>query len=239
LKVAKNPYDEAFYINQRDTSLISAENIVPTVVDYIKPQSVIDVGCGVGTWPSVFSKFGVDSWGIDGAYVKEEMLKINKDHFIVADLEQELNIGRRFDLAISLEVAEHLSVNRMRTFVKDLINLSDVVLFSCAIPGQGGTHHINERWQSEWVKLFSEYQYTAIDCIRPVIWNNENISVWYRQNIILFCFQDIVANYDKLSIYMPVWDIIHPEFFAMKTNNYSAKIKRFFKRLKFLFTQCS
>jgi hypothetical protein len=92
----------------------------------------------------------------------------------------------RFDLAVCLEVAEHLPASSAEAFVKFLTGLAPVVLFSAAIPGQGGTNHINEQFLSYWVKLFSQSGYHPLDVIRPIIWNDERVPFWYRQNIILF-----------------------------------------------------
>ena len=64
------------------------------------------------------------------------------------DLAQPLQIDRRFDLALSLEVAEHLPPECGSEFVQTLTDLSSVILFSAAIPFQGGTDHLNEQWPS-------------------------------------------------------------------------------------------
>ena len=121
--------------------------MIPLIIDLVNPRSVIDIGCGTGTWLSVFKDHNIDDLkGVDGDWVKDELLLIPKACFIAHDLTQELQIEQRFDLAVSLEVAEHLDKQYARNFVSTLVKLSSVVLFSAAIPFQGGTHHVNEEW---------------------------------------------------------------------------------------------
>ena len=97
-----------------------------------------------------------------------------------------LKLNDAFDLAISMEVAEHLPERCAEPFVESLTRLADVVLFSAAVPFQGGIGHVNEQWGSYWVALFRNRGYTAVDIIRKRIWNDDQIPYWYRQNTLLF-----------------------------------------------------
>jgi SAM-dependent methyltransferase len=158
------------------------------ILDIAKISSVLDVGCGVGTWLQVFAENGVtDYLGIDGDYVDRRVLQIPADRFRSMDLRQELDVGRRFDLACSLEVAEHLPSSIAGSLIGALVKAAPLVLFSAATPGQGGTHHINEQWQSYWVEHFARFGYLAVDCIRPRVTGNQDVEWWYQQNILLFC----------------------------------------------------
>jgi predicted transcriptional regulator YdeE len=159
-------------------------------------DSAVDVGCGVGTWLSVLKKEkGVKTiQGIDGAWVDESWLEIPEDSFQRADLSQPFKLSQRFDLAISLEVAEHLPPASAKGFVRSLTELSDYVLFSAAIPFQGGKDHINEQWQSYWVELFAAQGYVTYDFIRTEIWNDDQIPFWYRQNILFFARKEQTAE---------------------------------------------
>ena len=102
------------------------------------------------------------------------------------DLTQRIDVNRRFDLAICLEVAEHLPRQSAELLVTSLCAFSDAVLFSAASPGQGGTHHINEQWPNYWAELFSRRNFGGVDCLRPLLWENEAVAPYYRQNIILY-----------------------------------------------------
>lgn len=184
-------YTEDFYNLVLEGSRQSAKEIVPIVFEFIQPKSVIDVGCGTGTWLSVFQKYGVeDICGVDGDYVDKSTLEIPFDKFLSFDLKKPLKLDRQFDLVISLEVSEHLPKECAESFVDSLTKLGSVILFSAATPFQGGTEHVNEQWQDYWAKYFQTKGYVAIDCIRNRVWQNELVEFWYAQNILVFAKQE-------------------------------------------------
>jgi len=215
------------------------------ILDLILPRipavkAAVDIGCGVGAWLSVLQEKGTpDIVGYDGPWVEESMLKIPVSSFVRTDLSQSLKLGRTYDLAISLEVAEHLPESRAPGFVEDLSRASPFILFSAAIPFQGGYHHVNEQWQSYWVDLFHQQGYHMLDWVRPRIWNEENIPVWYRENIFLFVSQDRVPDLRPspdgvADVSLPV-NIVHPEMYLPKVNPDSVRYglslaKRAFKK---------
>lgn len=161
--------------------------IVPLVVRRLRPQSVVDVGCGLGTWLAVFGENGVaDVVGVDGDYVDPARLEIPPVSFVAHDLSRSLRLDRRFDLALSLEVAEHLPPRCAATFVDSLTALAPFVLFSAAIPFQGGTNHVNEQWPDYWAALFEARGFAPVDCFRRHVWGNDDVEWWYAQNTLLF-----------------------------------------------------
>ena len=213
-------YNTAFFQLQQSQSYRSAKTILPLVNEWIKPASVIDIGCGVGAWLKVFKEFNVQKiTGLDGDYVDIENLLIEKKEFIVADLESRIAVDSRYDLVMCLEVAEHLSANRAESFVADLCKLGDIILFSAAVPGQEGTLHINEQYPGYWIDRFKNNDFECIDCIRPAIWKNTEIEFWYKQNIMLFVNKQQINNYAFLKT-LPSYfgnSIIHPALFDYKT----------------------
>jgi SAM-dependent methyltransferase len=182
--------------------------VVPLIIEAVNPKSVLDVGCGIGTWLKIFQENGIDDYvGIDGNYVDKSLLKIPAEKFVAEDLRRPWSLNRKFDLAISLEVAEHLPESSADTFVKMLVDHADTILFSAAIPHQGGQNHLNEQWPSYWEKKFNAYNFYFHDPIRPKIWDNKNVDWWYRQNIFL-----IRKNIRPTVPYMTT---IHPELFEL------------------------
>jgi len=180
-------YTKSYYAEIRNGSTRSAEVMVPLVLHLLLVHSVVDVGCGDGSWLSVFRKLGVEEiLGVDGEYVDRNILQIPPDLFQTADLTKPFALKRVFDLAISLEVAEHLPPECGSAFVASLCRLAPTVLFSAAIPLQGGNHHINEQWPDKWAALFKEHGYVAVDFIRKRVWQNESVEWWYAQNTLLF-----------------------------------------------------
>jgi SAM-dependent methyltransferase len=184
-------YSPDFFQGQVDGSISSASVMVPLILDVFEVTSVVDVGCGVGGWLREFSKHGVDDYlGIDGSYVKRDQLQIPPDKFRPRDLTELRDIGRRFDLACSLEVAEHLPEKCAEQFVSALVKAAPVIVFSAAIKGQGGTNHINEQWQSYWSKLFENHGYVVIDFLRRAVFADRRVEPWYRQNTLVYCHPD-------------------------------------------------
>jgi hypothetical protein len=162
----------------------------------------------------VFREQGVtDVVGIDGEHVTGDLLQIPMADFCPMDLRQEIRLQRSFDLVISLEVAEHLSESRAAGFVEDLTRLAPVVMFSAAIPGQGGRDHVNEQWQTYWIEIFSAHDYVVCDVIRPKIWRNRRIAYWYRQNILFFCNRRLLATIAELALspHSLRLSLVHPE----------------------------
>jgi SAM-dependent methyltransferase len=193
----------------------AARHIVPLIMQWMHPRSVLDVGCGLGTWLKVFEEHGVTEYlGLDGNHVDRQLLKIPSSRFQVQDLEANWKLERIFDLVISLEVAEHLKKASAERFVDMLIAHGDVILFSAAIPGQGGQRHINEQWLSFWVDLFGKKQFIMFDAIRPRVWNNVQVDVWYKQNMVIFCKKDHLLE-ERLRGLPPGYvDLVHPELFT-------------------------
>lgn len=191
----------------------AAKEIVPYLINSFKPKSVLDVGCGIGTWLKVFEEYGLDDiTGIDGDYVDEKLLysNISKENFKPLNLNEGFNLNRKFDLLISLEVAEHLEEKSSDIFLNSLVKHSDLILFSAAIPDQWGQNHKNEQWQTYWIKKFQNLGFYCND-IRSVFWNNLQIEWWYKQNMFIFSKHKI----DKI-IEKPIYNIIHPEHFKQK-----------------------
>ncbi|WP_460546034.1 class I SAM-dependent methyltransferase [Echinicola sediminis] len=191
----------------------AAEVIVPLILKVVQPHSILDVGCGIGTWMNTFLKHGIqDVCGVDGDYVDRSLLKkyIPLGNFIPQDLEKAFDLQRKFDLVISFEVAEHLKASAAKCFVESLTKHGDLILFSAAVPGQGGQNHVNEQWLSYWSELFAGKGYTAYEMIRPLIWEDKNIDVWYRQNMVLFSSKNL--NLPEVN----VKDMILPDLWEQK-----------------------
>ncbi len=217
-------YTQAFYDSQMEGSSQSAKILIPLVLDLVKPKSVIDVGCGVGTWLDAYKSSGVkDILGLDGDYIDQKVLKVESSEFKATDLTGDFGIDRSFDLVQSLEVAEHLDRAFAEQFVAQLVSLSPVVLFSAAVPYQLGTHHVNEQFLPYWCDLFERHGYRLVDCFRSLIWSNDKVEVCYRQNIVLFVKSERIANDQGLKLAYEnsnkeMRSVIHPELFKPRVD---------------------
>ncbi len=227
----KNTYDKTFFAGIEEGSLQSAKEIVPLVLNFVGCTSVVDVGCGTGAWLAAFRDNGVEEiLGIDGNYVDRQTLSISQDNFRDHDLEKPLELDRTFDIAMSVEVAEHLSERYAEQFVTSLTKLAPVVLFSAAVPNQGGRHHVNEQWADYWADLFAKKGFAVIDCLRLQIWENPKIDWWYKQNLMFFVDMEKLSDYPKLAAEhvegFIVPRLVHPDLLMRHISMYNSKLVR-------------
>jgi hypothetical protein len=173
----------------------------------VRPKSVVDFGCALGAWLKVFEEHGTRTLrGLDGHYVDRSKLLIESACFTPVDLAQAVTVHRahafrpdeRYDLAVCLEVAEHLPGSAAPGLIHTLTALAPFVLFSAAIPGQRGVGHINEQWPSYWKALFEEHGFRRLDPLRRHIWRDDRIPWWYRQNIFLYVSGEAMGRSEAL-----------------------------------------
>tara|TARA_B100000614_G_C14515033_1_gene480157 strand:+ start:283 stop:996 length:714 start_codon:yes stop_codon:yes gene_type:complete len=206
-------YNKKNYIDRHSNTEYSAKSIIDLLINEINEiNSCVDVGCGVGTWLAELNKRGASRiQGIEGTWLAESHIVIPPECIKKYDLNKRIILNSTYDLAISLEVAEHLLPERAKSFVDDLCNLSSIILFSAAVPGQKDKTHINEQWPEYWASLFKERGYNAYDFIRWKIWNDEHIPYWYRQNIILYINKSVNINENiKKSLCDSPLSVVHP-----------------------------
>lgn len=214
----KATYDRQFYDVINAGSAKSAALIAPAVLNIIGDaghpvRSVVDVGCGEGVWAAEFAKHVDHVVGIDGEYVDPERVQI--ENFVQRNLELRMP-SVPSDLAISLEVAEHLTPGRAASFIAELTEQAPVVLFSAAIPGQGGTGHINEQWPAYWDEFFTSVGYAATGALRWLFWEQGargEIENWYCQNLLLAVRRDWVPDFEPSLFFGPhtyPLPVVHP-----------------------------
>lgn len=228
-------YGKAFLKHNKMTAIRSARELVPFLYDLLQPESVLDFGCAEGSFLDVFLELDTDIFtaGYDGPWIPQNLLhywvewdveekdgmppvaQLNKDidgNVISKSADGTLD---KYDLALCLEVGEHLPKKYAKPLVRWLCDSAHAVAFGAAIPKQGGTRHINCQWQSWWAALFEECGYVAWDCIRPKFWETDEIDWWYTQNTVLYIDPSIISRdpytpFFPLDFYGYPLDLVHP-----------------------------
>jgi SAM-dependent methyltransferase len=186
-------YDDGFFDYIETGARRSARHIIEFIRGHLSVSSVLDIGCGRGVWVDEWRQAGVaTAVGVDGIYVDTNRLAVPREHFAAFDVSRSFRLDRRFDLVQTLEVAEHIPPSRADTFVDNLIAHGDVIMFSAAVPGQGGEFHINEQPYGYWRDRFAARDFVLFDFIRPHIAGIRAIEPWYRYNTFLFVSNEAV-----------------------------------------------
>lgn len=221
-------YPATFFSERKSTALASAGEIVPWVLEKLDVNSVVDVGCGTGSWLSTFIQQGVnDVVGLDGPWVPEKDLEICHSKFVAVDFTklETLRLNRRFDLVICLEVAEHLPAAHAAEFIDRLVELGPCILFSAAVPQQGGVGHYNEQWPCYWIDHFSRHRYLCADVVRGAFWDNPSVAAWYPQNAFFFVSKEAASKYSYLRTNaensLAGKSVIHPRLYQQKLDELS------------------
>jgi hypothetical protein len=185
--MADHVYSSGFYDYIDAGSSASATVVTRLILAEMRVDSLLDVGAGHGAWAAAWLAAGVrDVLAMDGDYVARDRLAIPSELFIPHDLTASFSLGRKFDLVQSLEVAEHLPEDRANRFVEDIVAHGDVILFSAAVPHQGGEHHVNEQPPEYWRRRFAAHGYDAYDWLRPRLRHEKRVERWYRFNSVIY-----------------------------------------------------
>jgi len=211
-------YDSTFFTAIRPGVQRSAKVVVSHLVDWWyrvdDSMSVLDVGCGEGHWAEEFAdRTGCRVLGVDSGQGAGSVLGPNE--YCELDLAATLAAGEPlpggFDLAVCLEVAEHLPPELSDVLVRELCRAAPVVLFSAAVPGQPGLEHVNCQWQTVWAERFEEAGFYVSQGIAWDLWEDSRVEWWYCQDMFL-AWQPGVLPHDRTKVHA----VIHPEHWQVR-----------------------
>ncbi len=192
--------------------------IVKILLERYPVSSVLDVGCGTGAWLNEFTRCNVsDVYGVDGISIENREFAIDPNLFKLVDLRYGWNLGRKFDLAVCFEVAEHLPPESAPELIKSVSRHTDLIIFSAACPFQGGQGHINCQWPSYWQAIFNDYGFSCVDSLRSIIWQDDFPEYWYKQNIFIAYRDSILAGKEDR-----ILPLVHPNLLQSWVNEANA-----------------
>lgn len=210
-------YNQNYHSEIEASARNSAATVIQLLIRLLKPESVVDIGCGRGTWLSEWQKQGVtDILGVDGGHQDKSRLLIPQERFQEYDLNRLFSCNRQFSAATCLEVAEHINPASADTLVQTLTRLSDIIVFSAAIPNQGGFKHINEQWPAYWAKKFEAEGFVFTDGLRWHLMASDQVAWWYRQNLFMAIKKEVYEqSFQNLPRFSPEFYVMHK--FVYKT----------------------
>jgi SAM-dependent methyltransferase len=153
-----------------------------------KPKEIAEFGCGPGHLTRALAKLGVGIVALDG-FASPDFNGYSDVKFYKMDLNDgtllsEFLKGKQFDMAICTEVAEHLQPSSSEHLIKCLTSCAPIVIFSAAVPGQGGHGHINCADRGFWHQLFVKYNFKVVDSLRKKLRDNAGLAIWYKLNVL-------------------------------------------------------
>jgi SAM-dependent methyltransferase len=185
-------YDSDYY--QREVegpAARSAGRIANSIFNEFKATRVVDVGCGTGALLEALRDRGCEVFGLE--YAEAALRYCRARRLDVAKFDLETNAfsdNRTFDVAVSMEVAEHLPETVADRYVDLLTRLSRVVVFTAAPPGQGGADHVNEQPPSYWITKFRRRGFEHAEDLSQR-WRESwkaagDVESWYYKNLMIF-----------------------------------------------------
>jgi 2-polyprenyl-3-methyl-5-hydroxy-6-metoxy-1,4-benzoquinol methylase len=135
------------------------KKILDQVIAEIQPKSVLDVGSGTGVSLAYLIENGMKATGVENSDIAIEKSPV-KEHIIKHNLNNVLQLNKKFDLVWCFEVIEHIHPDYEANFLQTLVNHADRIVLSAARPGQGGHGHFNEQEPAYWIKRFADLGYT-------------------------------------------------------------------------------
>lgn len=185
-----NPYGKEFFDMVERREGPSARRAAQVIVKFIHPGSVIDLGCGCGTYLLPFREEGIECLGLELS--KEGLKRCRQRKMPVRrfDIRKDaLKTGEKFELCICFEVAEHLPCRFSDRLVGLVTQLSDLALFTAAPPGQEGTSHVNEQPKEFWIEKFGEKDFVLDEKLTGDIkkqWEEGEVIEWLCRNLMVF-----------------------------------------------------
>lgn len=182
-------YASEYYASMdRETAIQDANQLADTIIDIYSPDNVIEFGCGTGRLLYRYTERGITVYGIDASSSALEQSKLPDECLQQHDLTQPFSTEEKYDIALAIEILEHLPQKAADTVVDSISNAAKTVLVSAATPGQGGTHHVNEQPHAYWIEKFETrgmtYQPSTTEKIRSQLKLDD--LMWISDNLIVF-----------------------------------------------------
>lgn len=157
MKTVDEMYKGSFFSRRHKLSW-RVPHVCNAIIKILDPSSLIDIGCGIGDYVAGFLMNSINAYGLEGSENCLPYLIAPKDRVAIADFRGVIDVGY-YDLALCLEMLEHIEEEFADVVVNNLISIADRILTSAAPPGQGGHYHVNCQPKSYWIEKFANCGY--------------------------------------------------------------------------------
>ena len=196
-------YNRTYYRRVDSMALQSSLPLCEIIEEGFSPRSAVDLGCGTGALLMALQARGVRVFGLDYSRAAIEICRQRGLEVREYDIEADVGLAGlgRFDVAICTEVAEHVKPQFADRLVRQLTVLSDHIIFTAAVPGQGGgVDHVNEQPNSYWIGKFGMHGYAYLEeqtAIRRKWLLDAGVARFYANNLMLFEAQGRLSGSDE------------------------------------------
>lgn len=164
-------YNRDFHKSIENDEYPQAVRVGEYISTFLKPSSFLDFGCSTGLYLREVQIKMPDIHAVGFEFSKEAVDSALCNYVLQADLTNPVEIERIPNtLGLCLEVLEHIEDKYWRQVLENMTRSCDKIIFSAAVPGQGGTGHINCRPKIDWIKRFHELGWVVdLDASRHLI----------------------------------------------------------------------
>lgn len=156
------------------------------IMNYLKDlgaSNCVDFGCGHGKYVEYFNKNNILTEGFDGNLFTPYL---TNNTCSVLDLSQPINLNKKYDCVLSLEVGEHIPQLYEAIFIDNIIkHTNGLVIISWAIPDQGGYGHVNCQSNEYIKKIFLDYGFENKQFIENIL-RLISFNSWFKNTIMVF-----------------------------------------------------
>ena len=154
-------FDEKTMKKVLDAELPSAKTMVNTIYNELEmPKSFLDIGCGPGHFSNEIKRLGKNSVCVTAIDISKQAKKFIEPNinFIQYDLRMHLDLSKKFDVVLCLEVIEHIEEEYENILCESIVrHVGKYLIITVAQPNQRALGHVNLKSLKYWIRKFESF----------------------------------------------------------------------------------
>lgn len=187
--------EAGYWLNETGEGHVFDRPLSQEIIAFMKENylnSVLDLGCGEGSYLRAFTEAGIRCIGLDGNPHTEELtgglgckVELHKPiRYAVSKLDSRLI--SEFDLVLSLEVGEHIPEEYEQIFLDNVVKPASAwIILSWAIPGQGGAGHVNCKSNADIIREMGNRKYIC-NWVNTLRFRKAAELPWFKNTLMVF-----------------------------------------------------